>query len=156
MVIRCTTMRLAPQIFFRSQRHNTHSLQHHRHVTQSLQALLVSHLRLHQCRLTRQELHCRELQFEQGKPVHCRADHQSRDVRRQTKANLAILTHFLLFESHRLHHHQRPLSSLMEQDLKIDSRLVDLLLFLRALQYQTSIPLQQAKCLHKRLPNSRT
>jgi hypothetical protein len=156
MVTRYTITRLVPRIFSPFQRHNTRSQQHHRHGTLSLQGLSVSRLRLHQCRLTRRELHYRDLQFEQDKPVHCRADRQSLDTRLQTKATRAILTHFLPSESHRPHRHQRPLLWLMEQDRKIDSRLVGLLLYPKAPQSQMPISLQKAKRVHKRLRNSLT
>jgi hypothetical protein len=129
MAIQCTTMTLAPQMVSLSRRHNTRSLQHHLHVTRNLLALSVSRQRRHQCHLTHQGLHYRELHFEHDKLVHCRVDLQSPDTRVQTKATLDILTHFLLFESHPLHRHQRPLLSSKVPDLKICNRLVDLLHF---------------------------
>jgi hypothetical protein len=153
MVTRCTSTRLALRIFSPFRRHNMRFQQHHRHDTLSLQGLSVFRLRLHQCRLTRRALPYRGLQFEQDRPVHCRADRQSLDTRLQTKASCAIPTHFLPSESHRPHRHQRPLLWPMEQDQMIDSRLVGSLLYLKVPQSLMPISLQKARRTHKRLRN---
>jgi hypothetical protein len=98
---------------------------------------------LHRCLLTHRAQHYLELPTEHDKPVRCRADRQSPDIRLQTRSTLAILTHSLRSESLPPPPHRHLPLSRMERSTKTSSRPTVLLLYPRVLGYLTLYPAQK-------------